>query len=132
MMASKSTDRETIVKRMMQAVKSEMRPEILRRFTARCVFNKLDWITLNTIGELHVTKCLKLINSQGHDVRADSSLVEYVQREGYSEDFGAAWMEDTAMEIIGDNVCEAMLLNGGRSVSGTITHDRRTNSCGFI
>jgi len=127
LMESRSTDRETIVRRTTQAGTTEMRPETFRRFDLHCVFNKLDFLTLKAIGQLHVNKCLEIINAQGHCVNVEPSVVEYIQREGYSEKFGAAWMQTAAMRILGDVVAAEMLKNGGEPVTGTIVYDRRTN-----
>lgn len=131
LMESRSTDRETIVRRTTQAGTSEMRPETFARFDLHCVFNKLDFLSLKRIGQLHLGKCLGLINSQGHTVECDPSVVEYVQREGYSEKFGARPMQNAAMRIVGDVIAGAMLGNGGGPVTGTIAYDRRTSKCFF-
>jgi ATP-dependent Clp protease ATP-binding subunit ClpA len=129
LMESRSTDRETIERRAIQAGTTEMRPETFARFDIHCVFNKLDYQTLRRVGQLHVEKCLTIVNNRGHDVRVGSGLVEHVQREGYSERFGARPMQNAAMRVLGDVVCEEMLQNGGNAVSGLIEHDRRSNKC---
>ncbi len=126
---SRSTDRETVKRRTIQAGTTEMRPETFRRFDLHAVFNKLGFETLKEVGILHVNKCLEIINAQGHVVTADQSVVEYVQHEGYSDQFGAAWMQSAAMRIVGDVVAFGMLLNGGKLINGTICHDPRTNAC---
>ena len=108
---------------------SEIRPETFARFDLHCVFNKLDYLTLKRIGELHTQKALDLINAQGHSITVDPGVVEYVQREGYSERFGARPMQNAAMRILGDVVSGAILSNGGQPVSGLIKHDRRAITC---
>ena len=132
LMESRTTDRETLVRRTLQAGTHEMRPEIFARFDLHCVFNKLDYEILNKIGELHLRKCLDLINAQGHNIKCESGVVEYVQREGYSEHFGARAMENAAMRILGNVVSTEMLKNGGRHVAGSIDYDRPTNVCSFV
>jgi ATP-dependent Clp protease ATP-binding subunit ClpA len=129
LMESRSTDRETLVRRTVQAGTQEMRPETYARFDLHCVFNKLDYLTLKRIGELHVDKCLALINSQGHAIKRESGVIEYVQREGYSERFGARPMQNAAMRILGNVVATELLRNGGLPVGGTIRHDRKQNRC---
>jgi len=129
LMENRSSDRETLVRRTLTAVTNEMRPETFARFDLHCVFNKLDYLTLRRIGELHVRQALEIINAQGHCITCASELVEHVQREGYSEKFGARPMQNAAMRILGDVVSAEMLKNGGRSVSGTLQHDRKTNRC---
>ncbi len=129
LMESRSTDRETLVRRTLQAGTSEMRPETYARFDLHCVFNKLDYLTLKRIGQLHVDKCLALMNALGHAVECQPSVVEHVQREGYSERFGARPMQNAAMRIIGNLVSQEVLNNGGRPVKGILCHDPRANRC---
>jgi ATP-dependent Clp protease ATP-binding subunit ClpA len=132
LMESRSTDRETLVRRTLQAGTTEMRPETYARFDLLCVFNKLDYLTLKRVGGLHLDKCLALVNALGHDVECGSGVVEHVQREGYSERFGARPMQNAAMRILGGIVSEEMLRNGGRPVKGVVRHDARTNQCLLI
>src|SRR6516162_8265189 len=129
LMESRSSDRETLVRRTLAAGTNEMRPETFARFDLHCVFNKLDYLTLKRIGQLHVRQALEIINGQGHRITCTPEVVEYVQREGYSEHFGARPMQKAAMRILGDVVGAEMLKNGGRPVSGTLGHDRKTNRC---
>jgi ATP-dependent Clp protease ATP-binding subunit ClpB len=129
LMESRSTDRETLARRTLAAGTSEMRPETFARFDLHCVFNKLDYLTLKRIAELHVGQALEIINGQGHRITCTSEVVEYVQREGYSEHFGARPMQNAAMRILGDVVSAAMLKNGGRPVNGILGHDRKSNRC---
>ena len=129
LMESRSSDRETLVRRTLVAGTSEMRPETFARFDLHCVFNKLDYLTLKQVAELHVGQALEIINAQGHRVRCTPEVIEHVQREGYSEKFGARPMQNAAMRILGDLVSTEMLKNGGRPVTGALGHDRRTNRC---
>jgi ATP-dependent Clp protease ATP-binding subunit ClpB len=129
LMESRSSDRETLVRRTLVAGTSEMRPETFARFDLHCVFNKLDYLTLKQVAQLHVRQALEIINSEGHRITCTSDLIEHVQREGYSEKFGARPMQNAAMRILGDVVSAEILKNGGRPVSGTLGHDRKTNRC---
>jgi ATP-dependent Clp protease ATP-binding subunit ClpB len=129
LMESRSTDRETLVRRTIQAGTQEMRPETYARFDLHCVFNKLDYQTLNRIGQLHVDKTIGIINGQGHAIKCEPAVTEYVQREGYSERFGARPMQNAAMRVLGDAVADEILKNGGRPIRGTLRHDRKTNRC---
>ena len=52
-----------------------------------------------------------------------------MEREGYSERFGARPMQNAAMRVLGGIVSHEMLKNGGRPVSGIIRYDARTNRC---
>src|SRR5215510_16016461 len=68
LMESRSTDRETLVRRTLQAGTSELRPETFARFDLHCVFNKLDYLTLKKIAQLHLAKCIALVTAQGHNI----------------------------------------------------------------
>jgi ATP-dependent Clp protease ATP-binding subunit ClpB len=129
LMESRSTDRETLVRRTLHAGTQDMRPETFARFDLHAVFNKLDYLTLKRIAELHVRQALEIINVQGHCITCSPEAVEYVQREGYSEHFGARPMQNAAMRILGRVTADEMLQNGGAPVSGVLYHDRRTNKC---
>src|ERR1700757_7140 len=129
LMESHSTDRETLVRRTLAAGTSEMRPETFARFDLHCVFNKLDYLTLKQVAEMHVGQALEIINAQGHRIRCTPEVIEHVQREGYSEKFGARPMQNAAMRILGDLVSSEMLKNGGWPVTGALGHDRKSNRC---
>ena len=109
LMESRVSDRETVVRRTVQAGTSEMRPETFARFDLTCIFNKLDYETLRKLGELHVGKCLKIIAGQGHNIEVEPGMIEHVQREGYSEEFGTRPMQNAAMRILGDVASAQML-----------------------
>jgi ATP-dependent Clp protease ATP-binding subunit ClpB len=129
LMESRSSDREILVRRTLAANTSEMRPETFARFDLHCVFNKLDYLTLKQVAQLHVGQALEIINAQGHRIRCTPEVIEHVQREGYSEKFGARPMQNAAMRILGDLVSTEMLKNGGRPVTGALGHDRKSNCC---
>ena len=129
LMESQTTDRETLVRRTEQAARTEMRPETLARFDLRCVFSKLSYQVQREIAALHVSKALEIVNASGHEIECDPGVVEYVQREGYDEYFGARPMEQAAMRSLGDLVSQEMLAHGGGPVRGVIAHDKRMNRC---
>jgi ATP-dependent Clp protease ATP-binding subunit ClpB len=129
LMESRSTDRETLVRRTLQAGTQDLRPETFARFDLHCVFNKLGYEVLKDIAAVHLRKSLSFVNSQGHSITIGPGVLEYLQREGYSEKFGARPMQNAAMRILGDVIAQAMLRAHGRSIHGTISYDRRLNKC---
>ncbi len=132
LMASRSTDRETIVRRTGQAVEADMRPEIVARFDLISTFNKLNYESLKLIAKLHMEKCLEVINGRGHEIAVDPSVLVHIQMEGYSEKWGARPTRAAAMRILGGEVAKAILKNHGIPVTGTIVHHRRTNGCELV
>ena len=68
LMESRTLDRETLVRRTVQAATQDMRPEIYARFDAVCVFNRLSDEVLEAIAKLHLERSLQIVRSQGHDI----------------------------------------------------------------
>jgi ATP-dependent Clp protease ATP-binding subunit ClpA len=131
LMESRSSDRETLVRRTLAAGASEMRPETFARFDLHSVFNKLDYLTLKRVAELHVSQVLELINAQGHRITCEPGVVEHIQREGYSEHFGARPIQTAAMRVIGHVVADQMLSGRGGLIWGEIGFDPVSNSTSF-
>jgi ATP-dependent Clp protease ATP-binding subunit ClpB len=131
LMESRSSDRETLLRRTLAAGASEMRPETFARFDLHCVFNKLDYLTLKRVAELHVNQVLELINAQGHRITCVPGVVEHIQREGYSEHFGARPMQTAAMRVIGQVVADQMLSGRCGLVRGEIGFDPVSNRTSF-
>jgi ATP-dependent Clp protease ATP-binding subunit ClpA len=129
LMASRHADRETIVERTETAVEADMRPEIVGRFDLIAAFNKFDHDSLTLIAKLHMEKCLRLINSRGHELSVGEGVCGFIQRQGFSEKFGARPIRNSAMRILGGVVTDAMLSNGCRPVRGSVEYDRRANKC---
>jgi ATP-dependent Clp protease ATP-binding subunit ClpA len=129
LMASRSTDRETIVERTETAVEADMRPEIVGRFDLICAFNKFSYDDLTLIAKLHMDKCLALINSRGHELSVGDGVLGFIQRAGYSEKFGARPIRNAAMRTLGGIVTDAIMASGGRPVNGVIEYNRRANQC---
>jgi ATP-dependent Clp protease ATP-binding subunit ClpB len=127
LMESRSINRETLVRRTLAAGTSEMRPETFARFDLHCVFNKLDYLTLKQIAELHVRQALEIINAQGHRITCAPEVVERVQREGYSEHFGARPMQTAAMRVLGQVVADKMIGELAHRVRGEIGFDPTIN-----
>jgi ATP-dependent Clp protease ATP-binding subunit ClpA len=132
LMESRTNDRETLVRRTLAAGTSEMRPETFARFDLHCVFNKLDYLTLKRIAGLHVSQALEIINAQGHHITCGPEVVERVEREGYSEHFGARPMQTAAMRILGQVVTDKMISQLARTVRGEIRFDPTINETVFV
>ncbi|MBV8228288.1 MAG: ATP-dependent Clp protease ATP-binding subunit [Verrucomicrobia bacterium] len=129
LMGSRSTDRETIVMRTETSLQADMRPEIVARFDLIASFNKLSYQDLMRIAELHMEKALAKINVRGHQVTVGDGVLGFIQRQGYSEKFGARPVRKAAMRVLGGTVKKAMLANGGGPVCGVLQYDRRANRC---
>ena len=76
-------------------------PELVGRFDLIACFNKLDYESLKGIARLHMDKCLQKINALGHQLAIGDGVLGYIQRQGYSEKFGARPVRNAAMRILG-------------------------------
>ncbi len=128
---SRSSDRQTLVRRTLGVGMQEMRPETFARFDLHCVFNKLDYLTLHQIAALHLVDCIKLAKNLGHQIECQPGVIEYVQREGYSERFGARPMQNAALRIVGETIAKEVLGNDGRTVRGSIGYNPMENKAFF-
>jgi ATP-dependent Clp protease ATP-binding subunit ClpC len=129
LMESRTRDRETLVRRTIQAATQDMRPEIYARFNLVAVFNRLTDDVVTEIGKLHLDRCLEIVRDLGHDVTCNPGVLEYVLREGWSEQFGARPLQEAVLQALGDAIVPVLFAGNGQKVSGTIEYDRKRNRC---
>jgi ATP-dependent Clp protease ATP-binding subunit ClpA len=132
LMESRTRDRETLVRRTVQAATQDLRPEIYARFDEVCVFNRLGDEVLEEIAKLHLDRCLEIVRRQGHDITLSGSVLEYVLREGWSPEFGARPLQQAALRALGGAIVPKLLEGEGRAVKGHIDYDRKRNRCELV
>jgi ATP-dependent Clp protease ATP-binding subunit ClpC len=132
LMESRTRDRETLVRRTVQAATQDMRPEIYARFDAVCVFNRLSDEVLEEIAKLQLERCLEIVRALGHDITLSAGVLEYVLREGWSPEFGARPLQQAALRALGSAIVPRLLEGEGRTVRGRIEYDRRKNRCELV
>ena len=132
LMESRTRDRETLVRRTVQAATQDMRPEIYARFDAVCVFNRLSDEVLEAIAKLHLERSLQIVRALGHDITLSAGVLEYVLREGWSPEFGARPLQQAALRALGNAIVPCLLEGEGRTVRGRIDYDRRKNRCELV
>jgi ATP-dependent Clp protease ATP-binding subunit ClpA len=132
LMESRTRDRETLVRRTVQAATQDMRPEIYARFDAVCVFNRLSDEVLEEIAKLHLERCLEIVRALGHEITLSGGVLEYVLREGWSPEFGARPLQQAALRALGSAIVPRLLEGEGRTVRGRIEYDRRKNRCELV
>jgi ATP-dependent Clp protease ATP-binding subunit ClpC len=132
LMESRTRDRETLVRRTVQAATQDMRPEIYARFDAVCVFNRLSDEVLEEIAKLHLERCLEIVRALGHEITLSAGVLEYVLREGWSPEFGARPLQQAALRALGSAIVPRLLEGEGRTVRGRIEYDRRKNRCELV
>src|SRR5258707_1833438 len=129
LMESRTRDRETLVRRTIQAATQDMRPEIYARFNKVCVFNRLTDDVVTEIAKLHLAGCLEIVRDLGHDVTVSPRVLESILREGWSEQFGPRPLQQAALDAFGYASVARFLAVKGQPVRGTIAYDRRRNRC---
>jgi ATP-dependent Clp protease ATP-binding subunit ClpA len=132
LMESRTRDRETLVRRTVQAATQDMRPEIYARFDVVSVFNRLNDEVLEEIAKLHLERSLEIVRRQGHDITLSPGVLEFVLREGWSPEFGARPLQQAALRALGSAIVPRLLEGEGRAVSGRIEYDRRKNRCELV
>jgi ATP-dependent Clp protease ATP-binding subunit ClpA len=132
LMESRTRDRETLVRRTVQAATQDMRPEIYARFDEVCVFNRLSDDVLGEIAELHLARSLEIVRRQGHDITLSPGVLEYVLREGWPPEFGARPLQHAALRALGGAIVPKLLEGEGKAVKGHIDYDRKRNRCELV
>lgn len=129
LMESRTRDRETLERRTVQAATQDTRPEIYARFNKVCVFNRLVDDVVTKIAQLHLNGCLEIVRALGHDVTVSEGVLQYVLREGWSEQFGARPLQEAALDALGDAIVARVLAAENQTIRGQIEYDRRRNLC---
>ena len=127
LVGSKTNVRETLVRRVIQEARDQMRPEIFDRFDRVLVFNRLSYDVQIEVGRLHLQWEIEAQQRRGHKVtECDTEALKAIVRNGYSEKQGARRMRNAAREAVQEAVREA-LLSGGET-SGRLEYDGHSKS----
>ena len=127
LVGSKTNVRETLVRRVIQEARDQMRPEIFDRFDRVLVFNRLSYDVQIEVGRLHLQWEIEAQQRRGHEVtECDTEALKAIVRNGYSEKQGARRMRNAAREAVQEAVREA-LLSGGET-SGRLEYDGHSKS----
>jgi len=116
LVGSKTNVRETLVRRVIQEARDQMRPEIFDRFDRVLVFNRLSYEVQIEVGRLHLQWEIEAQDRRGHKITEyDAEALKAIVRNGYSEKQGARRMRNAAREAVQEAVREA-LLSGGEAI----------------
>jgi ATP-dependent Clp protease ATP-binding subunit ClpB len=127
LVGSKTNVRETLVRRVIQEARDQMRPEIFDRFDRVLVFNRLSYDVQIEVGRLHLKWEIEAQQRRGHKVtECDTQALKAIVKNGYSEKQGARRMRNAAREAVQEAVREA-LLSGGET-SGRLEYDGHSKS----
>jgi ATP-dependent Clp protease ATP-binding subunit ClpA len=127
LVGSKTNVRETLVRRVIQEARDQMRPEIFDRFDRVLVFNRLSYEVQIEVGRLHLQWEMEAQERRGHRVtECDAEALKAIVRNGYSEKQGARRMRNAAREAVQEAVREALL--SGRETSGRLEYNGHSKS----
>jgi ATP-dependent Clp protease ATP-binding subunit ClpA len=127
LVGSKTNVRETLVRRVIQEARDQMRPEIFDRFDRVLVFNRLSYDVQIEVGRLHLQWEIEAQQRRGHKVtECDTQALKAIVRNGYSEKQGARRMRNAAREAVQEAVREALLTGG--ETSGRLEYDGHSKS----
>src|ERR1700736_5457130 len=127
LVGSKTDVRETLVRRVIQEARDQMRPETFDRFDRVLAFNRLSYDVQIEVGRLHLKWEIEAQYRRGHKVtECNAEALKAIVRNGYSEKQGARRMRNTAREAVQEAVREA-LLSGGET-SGRLEYDGHSKS----
>lgn len=121
LMHSRTTNRETIVRRVQTEAKGQMRPEIYARFNPVLVFNRLDYEAQTKIAEVHLRKVLKHMASLGHQLSYGPEILGPIVDRGYTEQLGARPMRNAVRGAIRQAVRDALFAR--QSANGVVRYD---------
>jgi ATP-dependent Clp protease ATP-binding subunit ClpB len=109
----KTNVRETLVRRVIQEARDQMRREIFDRFDRVLVFNRLSYEVQIEVGRLHLQWEIEAQERRGYKVtECDAEALNAIVRNGYSEKQGARRMRNAAREAVQEAVREALLSGG--------------------
>lgn len=72
-----------------KALKKSIRPELINRIDEIVIFKKLGEHEILKIVNLNLEKFKRTVNSLGIEVLFTENIIDYIAKEGYSEEFGA-------------------------------------------
>ncbi len=107
--AKEDNDKKASDARVMNALKSTFRPEFINRIDDIIIFNRLDKDGIEKIASLMLAEVAKRIAELGVSVEFDSSVVEFVSREGFDPEYGARPLRRTIVRMVEDSFSTEML-----------------------
>lgn len=94
---------------VMNELKRTFRPEFLNRLDEIIVFKKLDKESVKKIAKLMIDKSIKKLEDRNISIEIDDSLVEYIFKVGFDENYGARPLRRAVQSKIEDKFAEEIL-----------------------
>ena len=102
---------EDLKQEIFDKLKRHFRPEFLNRIDEIIVFHPLNKSHVKAIAELMLDRLRRLLRAQNIEVEFDSSVVEYVAKEGFDPEFGARPMKRVIQRTV-ENELSKLILKG--------------------
>jgi len=118
LMELKNSPMATIERFIEDLAAAELRPEVLARFSVRCVFQKLGFAAQKQIASIMLNKEIKLLKSKGYDLTIGPGVLDLLVSQGVEPRLGVRRMRATAEAQCRHAVREALM--AGKPTSGTL------------
>ena len=99
----------TIERTVLRRVDQVLRPELVARINEKLVFNRLPYTIQREICELMISRELKRLVQQGHQLKVDTETIEMLVREGFHRTLGARPMRNTVDRFLQEAVANKLL-----------------------
>ena len=113
--------------RVMNSLKSTFRPEFINRIDDIIIFNKLEKADIEKIASLMLNEVSRRVAELGVEIEFDSSVVEFISREGFDAEYGARPLRRTIVRKVEDSFSTEMLegkIKSGTAVKAVLENER--------
>jgi ATP-dependent Clp protease ATP-binding subunit ClpB len=117
--------KEEVERKILELLKQRVKREILNRFDAIVIFNRLSEKVVRRIIENKITKLVDFLKTKNISLEYDSSLIGYITEKAYSREFGARpldrFIEKNIVRKISQLILEKKSLTSQKKCSITIS-----------
>ena len=104
-----SKEYEKSKEEVMAELKRTFRPEFLNRLDEIIVFKKLDKESVKKIAKIMIDKSVEKLKERNITINVDESVVEYIAKVGFDENYGARPLKRAVQSKIEDEIAEYIL-----------------------
>jgi len=96
---------------ILKSLKNKFRPEFLNRLDDIITFRKLNNDDIKKIAQLEINKLIKRLSELDYKLTIDETVLDFISKEGYSDEYGVRPLNRAIQTHLEDNICEAILNN---------------------
>ena len=122
-----SKEYEKSKEEVMAELKRTFRPEFLNRLDEIIVFKKLDKESVKKIAKIMIDKSVEKLKERNITINVDESVVEYIAKVGFDENYGARPLKRAVQSKIEDEIAEYILdgkIKDNTSVTMKVVDDK--------